>query len=207
MRASRGSASTRTRSTSSMADGIVHLGVCAASRAGSSSAGCSVSRNATSAVASGGRQVFAIGRHVASALDHLANELVLSEPQSDAIERRSALAAQTIERMAVVALLALEDERAPALQSGSPLQVLRRNRQVAPGVHDRAPRRVNTQVVNLPNVTAMSRTVSTAMGRRLQLFSPSPAKNGRPSSTTSAMTGPIKRIGVSAAGGRNESTA
>jgi len=41
-------------STSSMAGGIGHLGAFAASRAGSSVAGCSVSRNATSAVVSGG---------------------------------------------------------------------------------------------------------------------------------------------------------
>ena len=59
-----------------------------------------------------------------------------------------------------------------------------------------------------PNETAMiSKTVSTATGLRLQLFSPSPAKNGSPSSKAIPITGPIINRGVSAAGGRKERTA
>ena len=47
-----------------------------ASRAGSCPAGCRVLRNATSAVVSAGTEIFAVGGHVAAALNYLANELV-----------------------------------------------------------------------------------------------------------------------------------
>ena len=61
--------------------------------------------------------------------------------------------------------------------------------------------------VKLPSVTAASRTMNTAMGLRFQLFSPSPAKKGNNSNTAIPMTGAVKSNGVSAAGGRNDSTA
>ena len=59
-------------------------------------------------------------------------ELILREPDRDAVERRAALAAVLAERVAVVALLRLENERALPLErrrrlsmcagTGSPLQ-------------------------------------------------------------------------------------
>ena len=52
-----------------------------------------------------------------------------------------------------------------------------------------------------------ARIVRTAIGRRLQLFSPSPEKNGSASRIPNAITGPISRTGVSNAGGSNESSA
>src|ERR1700688_4261563 len=49
--------------------------------------------------------------------------------------------------------------------------------------------------------------VSTAIGRRRQLFSPSPDRNGRRSKAPITMTGPMSRAGVSMDGGRKERTA
>ena len=59
----------------------------------------------------------------------------------------------------------------------------------------------------MPSVTAISRTVNTAIGRRRQLFSPSPERNGSRSSATIATTGPISSAGVSSDGGSSESSA
>ena len=61
-------------------------------------------------------QVLAVGRHVAASLNHLADELVLREPNRDTVKRRPSLAARVAERMAVAALLHLKDERALPLQ-------------------------------------------------------------------------------------------
>ena len=67
----------------------------------------------------GWTQILSVGWHVASALDHLPDQLVLREPQSDSVERRAALTAHVIKRMAVVALLGLENQCAPAFESGA----------------------------------------------------------------------------------------
>src|SRR5713226_10155390 len=45
------------------------------------------------------------------------------------------------------------------------------------------------------------------MGLRFQLFSPSPAKKGSANNTARPTAGPINKIGVSAAGGRYDSSA
>ncbi len=45
------------------------------------------------------------------------------------------------------------------------------------------------------------------MGLRFQLFSPSPAINGSTSKAMIPMAGPINNMGVSADGGRNDSSA
>jgi hypothetical protein len=54
-------------------------------------------------------QIFPVRGHVASALDHLSNELVFVETQCNSIELRPTLSALIIQRMAVVALLRLEN--------------------------------------------------------------------------------------------------
>ena len=55
-------------------------------------------------------QVFPVGWHVAAALDHLADELILRELYSDSIQIWATLSAGVAERMAVVALLRLKNE-------------------------------------------------------------------------------------------------
>ena len=44
------------------------------------------------------------------------------------------------------------------------------------------------RLVNVPSATAIKRIVSTAIGRRFQLFSPSPEKKGSNSKTINAFT-------------------
>src|SRR5262249_40382993 len=64
-----------------------------------------------------GAQVFSVSRHIAAALDHLSNQLIMCESYSDCIERRTTLSTFAVECMAVVALLDLKDQRALTLQS------------------------------------------------------------------------------------------
>ena len=71
-----------------------------------------------------GAEIFAIGGHVATALNDLANELVLGEEKSDFVEGGAAFAAFVAERMAIVALLELKDEGALAFEGGTILQEL-----------------------------------------------------------------------------------
>src|SRR5262249_7332491 len=84
-------------------------------------------------------QALAVGGHVPSALDHLADELIRVEPDGDRIERRTALAAAISERMAVVALLGLEDQGALTLQRRPVREEARRDGIATPGIHLRAP--------------------------------------------------------------------
>ena len=56
-------------------------------------------------------EILAIGRHVAATLDHLTDELVGGEAYSHTVQRRPSLPAQAPKRMAVAALLVLENQR------------------------------------------------------------------------------------------------
>src|SRR3984957_6251544 len=60
--------------------------------------------------------------------------------------------------------------------------------------------------VKVANETATSKIVSTAMGRRFQLFSPSPKMKGKSTSPMITSTGPISSTGVSMDGGSSDST-
>src|SRR5580704_2030351 len=57
-----------------------------------------------------GAQILAVGRHVAATLDHLSNQLILRQAYSHGVQSRTALSALVAERMAVVALLHLENQ-------------------------------------------------------------------------------------------------
>src|SRR5260370_40639343 len=59
--------------------------------------------------------------------------------------------------------------------------------------------------VSVPRIMAISRTVKTAIGRRRQLFSPSPDRNGSKTRNAITTTGPMKRAGVSIEGGKDDS--
>src|SRR5258707_882735 len=84
-------------------------------------------------------QVLPIRGHVAASLDHLADELVLRQPHSDAIQRRASLPAHLTQRMAVAALFDLKDECALTLHRGCAMEKSLRHRITAPGVHVRTP--------------------------------------------------------------------
>src|SRR5882757_9338544 len=86
-----------------------------------------------------GAQVLSVSRHVAAALDYLANELSFGEPHSDAVQCRASQSTQFPKRMTVAALLDLEYECALALQRCGALQKLGGHRIAAPRVHVRTP--------------------------------------------------------------------
>src|SRR5260370_40778490 len=85
-------------------------------------------------------EVLSIGRHVAAALDHLADQLVVREPDSDAIEPGPALSSPLVERMTVAALLELQDQRPMYLHRRPAFKVLLREGTAAPRVHHPAAR-------------------------------------------------------------------
>ena len=66
---------------------------------------------------------------------------------------------------------------------------------------------VMARLVKTATETPTIRIVNTATGRRRQLFSPSPAKNGSASSTAIPMTGPTSSAKVSMCGGISASAA
>src|SRR5580658_363077 len=86
-------------------------------------------------------QVIPIGRHVATALNHLPNELVLGQPYGNAVEGWPPLSTRVAKRVAVAALLDLKYERALPLKRSRAMNVLFGYWIAAPGIHVRAPRR------------------------------------------------------------------
>ena len=144
-----------------------------------------------------GREVLAVGRHVAAALEDLADELVAREPRGDVVERRPALPPCVAERVAVAALLDLEHERALPLERRAALDESSRARASPLQASMTGDQGAYAELRELPRVTATSITVSTATGRRRQLFSPSPERSGSASSARIPTTGPTSRTAVS----------
>src|SRR5215472_3600116 len=91
-------------------------------------------------------QTVSVSRHVAAALQHLANELVLGQPFGYRVERWPTLAALLPERVAVATLFALEDERALAFQRGGANQKFLGDGLTAPRVHFRTPGRMDGEI-------------------------------------------------------------
>jgi len=92
-----------------------------------------------------GAQVFGISGHVAATLDDLSNQLVLCKPEGYGVQGRGALAALIVERVAVMALLQLENQGALPLEGRALLEKLRRNGNPAPRIHDGTPRRISRE--------------------------------------------------------------
>ncbi len=84
-------------------------------------------------------QVLSVSGHVPASLDHLADQLVLREPHSNAVQGGTSLPAAVSQGMTVAALFNLKDQSALPLQRGCALQELLRNGIAAPGVHVRTP--------------------------------------------------------------------
>jgi hypothetical protein len=59
----------------------------------------------------GGTQIFPVRWHIPAALDYLADELVFGKSQSDTVECGAALASSIVERVTVVTLLRLKNQR------------------------------------------------------------------------------------------------
>ena len=153
-------------------------------------------------------QVLSVGRHVAAALDHLANELILVESQRDPVERWPALStfahrANGSCGTASPGTRAHLGAREPCGHGDIGTESAGCSTRPSPGSTAHA--RPNAS--RCPGPTAASRIVRTAIGLRFQLFSPSPATKGSASSTTIPMAGPISNIGVSADGGKKDSSA
>src|SRR5438445_8891214 len=91
-------------------------------------------------------QILSVCWHVAAALDHLADELVLRQSHSNTIQRGTSLAATFTDGMAVTALLHLENERTLSLKRGAAMQELIRYGITAPSIHVRAPRRIASEM-------------------------------------------------------------
>src|ERR1700688_4469903 len=66
----------------------------------------------------GGAQVLAVGRHVASALDYLADDLVAGEAGCGGVEGGAAETSFAAERVAIATLFALNQERALQFERG-----------------------------------------------------------------------------------------
>src|ERR1700751_5921298 len=65
----------------------------------------------------GRSQILSVRWHVAASLDYLTNQLILGKSHGNTVKSRTSLPALVAKRMAVAALLGLEDERALPLES------------------------------------------------------------------------------------------
>src|SRR5580658_6969804 len=86
-------------------------------------------------------QVVPIGRHVAAALNHLPNELILRQPHGNAVQGWPPLSTCISKRMAVMALLDLKHERALPLKRSCAVNVPVGYWIAAPCTHVRTPGR------------------------------------------------------------------
>src|SRR5207244_2001690 len=98
-----------------------------------------------------GTQILSIRRHIAPALDHLSDQLIMCESDSDCIECRSTLSTLAVESMAVVALLGLKNQRTLAFQCRAPRQIFRWNGFTALCIHHCTPRRVASYIGARPD--------------------------------------------------------
>src|SRR6266478_5394179 len=86
-------------------------------------------------------QIVPIRRHVAAALNHLPNELVLRQPHSNAVQGWPPLSTRVAKGVAVAALLDLKHERTLPLKCRRAVNVAVGYGVATPGVHVRTPRR------------------------------------------------------------------
>src|SRR5271156_640258 len=84
-------------------------------------------------------QIVAIRGHVAAALNHLPNELVLRQSHGNAVKGWPSFSTRVTKRVAVSALLDLKHKRTLPLKCGCAMNVPVGHRIAAPGVHMRTP--------------------------------------------------------------------
>ena len=86
-------------------------------------------------------QILSVRRHIAAALNHLPDELVLREPHGNAVQSRPSLPTAFSKGMAVAALLDLKDQSALPLKRSCAMKKSIRHGITAPCVHVRTPGR------------------------------------------------------------------
>src|ERR1700688_4467501 len=89
----------------------------------------------------GWTEILSISRHITATLDYLPDELVVGQSQSNTVECGSALTSLIIQRVTVVTLLRLKNQRTLAFQRRTAVQILGRNRLPAPRLHNKTPPR------------------------------------------------------------------
>src|SRR5215470_6948603 len=84
-------------------------------------------------------EILAVGRHIASALDHLAGQLAAGQSRRHVVERRAALTAYPAQAMAIATLLVLQRNGALQLERRTPFYELLRYVVAPPCAHMRRP--------------------------------------------------------------------
>src|SRR6266702_8550109 len=84
-------------------------------------------------------EIFAIGGHVAAALQHLADQLIAGKSCRDGVQRRTPLAAFAAESVTIAALFGLKYDGALAFERGAACEQFGWDRRAAPCVHHRRP--------------------------------------------------------------------
>ena len=105
------------------------------------------------------------------------------------------MSADAAERVAVAALLVLEDERALAFEGRAVLEVGGRGGIAGPGFHDGAPRRVGAEVGEDAEGDGDDGDHQHGNGTARPVLSPSPATSGRRSMAPMTTTGAMKQEG------------
>src|SRR5262249_30164101 len=90
-------------------------------------------------------EILATGRHIAPALDYLADQLAIGQSRRNVVERRAALTAFPAQAMAIAALLVLQRNGALQLERRASFNKLLRQGVAAPRVHMRRPGRMGAQ--------------------------------------------------------------
>src|SRR5262249_17946088 len=92
------------------------------------------------------RQILAIGWYVASALNHLPNQLVVVETRAHIIERWAAQAPPAPQTVTIPALLVLQHQRTLQFQWRTPLHIPHWRGIAAPGFHVGRPGGIGSQL-------------------------------------------------------------
>src|SRR5262249_10196499 len=95
-------------------------------------------------------EILAICRHIAPALDYLADQLAIGQSRRNVVERRAALTAYSAQAVAIAALLVLQRNGAPQLERRTSFHELLGHGVAAPCAHLRRPGRTGAQVSERP---------------------------------------------------------
>ena len=153
-------------------------------------------------------QVVSIGGHVAAALNHLPDELVLRQSNRDTVQSRASLSAGIAKGVAVAALLYLKHQRALTFQCGCAMYEPIRNGITAPRIHVRTPRCELRETGESPECDCNQQHRENRNGPPLPaLFSFAGKERQKNQRQEWPTAGPMRRNGVSIDGGSSDSKA